>query len=112
MVGLIGTMIVTIHNSHYPLLITLAFLPFIIGQITPGNILSPIALNFMPDAKGRISAVMRGGLLIVNAIAIQIASLTYHGGFQNIGVIMSVFIMLGIITLFFIIRNREIWKEA
>ena len=111
-VGVISILIVTIRNSHYPLLITLAFLPFNMGQIIPGNILSPIALNFLPDAKGRISAVMRGGLLIVNAIAIQIASLTYHSSFQNIGVIMSLFIMLGIITLFFIIRNRDIWTVA
>ena len=47
-----------------------------------------------------------------NAVAIQIASLTYQGSFQNIGVIISVFMTLGIVTLYFIIRNDGIWKEA
>ena len=108
MISLIGLAAITINNTHNPLLITLVFLIFVIGQIIPGTILYPITLNLMPDAKGRVSAVIRGGLLIVNAVAIQIASLTYQGSFQNIGVIISVFMILGIITLFFIIRNHGI----
>lgn len=108
--SLIGLTVITINNTHDPLLITLVFLLFVIGQIMPGTILYPITLNFMPDAKGRVSAVIRGGLLITNAVAIQIASLTYQGTFQNIGIIMLFFIMLSIVTLYFIIRNNEIIK--
>lgn len=106
--SLISTALVTFLDSHNPLLITLAFLPFVIAQIIPSAILYPLCLNFMPNAKARVSALMQGGRLIFAALSLQFAGYFYSGSFQNIGIIIIGFIVLTIVTLFFIIRNSEL----
>jgi DHA1 family bicyclomycin/chloramphenicol resistance-like MFS transporter len=97
-------------DSLNPLLITLAFLPFIIGAIIPSTILYPVCLNFMPQAKGRVSAIIQGGRLIFAALSLQLAGYYYVGSFRNIGIIIAVFILLTVITLFFVIKNRELMQ--
>lgn len=104
--GLISLVWVTFQDSLNPLFITLAFLPFIIARIIPSIILQPLCLNFMPQAKGRISAILQGGRLIFAAFCLQLAGYFYQGSFQNIGIIIIIFIFLTVITLFFVINNR------
>lgn len=99
-------------NSTNPLLITLAFLPFIIGQVLPGNILYPLCLHIMPQAKARISAVMQGGRLILSALSLQVVGYFYQGSFQQVGVILNVFILIGIITLYLIIKNQKLMEQG
>jgi hypothetical protein len=65
-VSLITIGYITITNSFNPLF-TIAFL-FIISQIIPSNILVPICMNFIPHAKGKISAVLQGSQLIFSAL--------------------------------------------
>lgn len=98
----------TILDSKNPLFITLAFLSFIIGQIIPSNMLYPLCLNYLPQAKGRISAVIQGSRLIVAALSLQLAGFFYQGSFQNIGIIVIGFILIGIVTLYFVIKNRTL----
>ncbi|MBY0280872.1 MAG: MFS transporter [Alphaproteobacteria bacterium] len=107
-VGLISLVWVTFQDSSNPLLITLAFLPFIIARIIPSIILQPLCLNFMPQAKGRVSAILQGGRLIFTALCLQLAGYFYQGSFQNIGIIIITFILLTVMTLFFVINNREL----
>lgn len=106
--GLISIAVTALLDSLNPLLITLAFLPFIIGQIIPSTILYPLCLNFMPQAKGRVSALIKGGLFIFSALGLQLAGYVYRGSFRNIGIIITGFILFGIVTLFFVIKNREL----
>lgn len=106
--GLISIAWVTFSNSADPMLITLAFIPFIISQIIPNNILLPLCLNFMPSAKGRVSAVVQGIRLIFSALSLQIAGYFYNGSFQSIGIILCSFIFLGIVALFFVIKTPEL----
>lgn len=101
---------VTWVNSTNPLLITIAFIPFVIGQIIPSTILYPICLNFVPKAKGRISAVLGGSRLILCALSLQLAGFIYQGSFQSIGIIILPFILLSVITLFQVTNNEEIIK--
>lgn len=98
----------TITNSFNPLMITLAFLPFIISQIIPSNILVPICMNFIPHAKGKISAVLQGSQLLFSAMSVGLAGYFYQGTFQSIGMIISVFIILTLITHFFVIKSAAI----
>jgi DHA1 family bicyclomycin/chloramphenicol resistance-like MFS transporter len=88
-----------------PLFITLAFLPFVIGQIIPGNILYPLYLNLMPEAKGRLTAIIQGGRLIFASIGLQIAGYFYQGTFRNIGIIVNIFVFLTVIMMFFVIKQ-------
>jgi DHA1 family bicyclomycin/chloramphenicol resistance-like MFS transporter len=108
-VSLISLGAVIISDSHSPLLITLAFIPFIIGQI-PASILYPLCLNFMPKEKGKIAAVIQGGRLLFCALGLQIAGFHYSGSFQTIGIIIMSFIFLTVITLFLVMKNGELMK--
>ena len=109
-VGLICIALVAYFDSHNPMLITIALIPFIIGGIIPGNLLYPVCLNIMPQAKGRVTATIQIGRLIFAALSLQLAGYFYQGSFQNIGIIISCFIFLGIITMFLVIKNNEIMK--
>lgn len=93
-----------------PLLITLAFLPFCIGTIIPTIILYPLCLNYMPQAKGRVSAVIQGARLIISALCLQVAGYFYRGSFQNIGYILIVLVAAVLITFFMVMKNRELNK--
>ena len=92
------------------LLITIAFLPFIISQIIPSTMLVPLALNFIPHAKGRISAILQGSQLIFAALSLELAGYFYQGSFKNIGIIIAFFILMVIVTHFFVLKNSELMK--
>lgn len=99
---------VSVKDNHHPLVITLAFIPFIIGQIIPSTILYPLVLQLMPEAKGMISALLRALMLVVTAIGLQAAAFLYVGSFQQIGLIVMIFMVGGIVTLLQIIANKSI----
>lgn len=101
----ITIMLVTFKYYSSPLLITLAFLPFVIGQIIPSNILYPLYLNLMPDAKGRLTALIQGGRLIFASIGLQIAGYFYAGSFYNVGIVVGCVVLMGIITMLFVMRE-------
>jgi DHA1 family bicyclomycin/chloramphenicol resistance-like MFS transporter len=110
--SLIAILYVTFWNSHNALFITLAFIPFVIGQIIPSNILYPLYLNLMPGAKGRLTALIQGGRLVFASIGLQIAGFFYDGSFHNIGMIVSSVVLMGIIVMCYVIkhlndRNKE-----
>lgn len=106
----ITVMLVTFLNGHNPLMITIAFIPFVIGQIIPSNILYPIYLNLMPEAKGRLTALIQGGRLILASAALQLAGFLYDGSFYNIGIIVSSVVLLGIFVMFFVIKQWDLIK--
>src|SRR3990167_595662 len=99
-------------DTKSPFLITLAMLIFVIGQIIPGAILTPLALNFMPHAKARISAILQGGRLILTSVALQGASLFYADSFQSVGWIIAGYIFLTVILLFYVIKNKTLMKSV
>jgi len=110
-ISLICIGFITFTNSFNPLLITITFLPFIISQIIPSNILVPICMNFIPNAKGKISAVLQGSQLIFSALSVELAGYFYQGSFQNIGIIVSIFIIMATITHFLVIRNHNLIRK-
>lgn len=107
-VSLLILIFVTFIDKPSPLLITLGFLPFIVGQIIPSNILYPLCLNFIPHSKARVSAVIQGGRLILTSIGVQLAGYFYIGSFQNIGIILIGFILMGIVSLYFVMNNKQL----
>jgi DHA1 family bicyclomycin/chloramphenicol resistance-like MFS transporter len=107
-IGLIFMGWITISKSASPIMITLAMLIFVIGQIIPGNILYPVCLNLMPEAKAKISAVTQMGRLIFSALSLEIVGHFYEGTFENAGMIIGLFILLTIITQFCVLRDKNI----
>ncbi len=103
--SLIAILYVAFWNSHNALFITFAFILFVIGQIIPGNILYPLYLNLMPDAKGRLTALIQGGRLIFASIGLQLAGFFYDGSFHSIGIIVGSIILMGIIVMIYVIKQ-------
>lgn len=101
---------VALLDVRNPLYITLSLLPFTVGQIIPSTILYPVCLNFMPQAKGRVSAAIRGACLLLTAFGLEVAGYYYTGSFRNIGLILSTFILVGVVALVFVIRNERLMK--
>lgn len=102
---------VTVFGGHNPLLITVAMLIFVIGQIIPSIVLYPICLNILPKAKGRVSALIQGGRLILTAMSLEVAGYFYTGSFQSLGFLILLFILLTIVTLFPVIKNRDLISQ-
>ncbi len=109
-ISLITTAFATFTNSHNALLITLAFLPFVIGQIISSNLLYPLSLNIIPQAKGKVSAILQASRLMLTVFSLQVAGYYYVGSFKNIGIIIFGFMLMAIITLFWVVRNRELME--
>lgn len=102
---------ITLTNSKNALVITLAFLPFIIAQIIPSVILYPLALNFIPAAKARVSALIQGARLVLTSIGLQFAGLIYQKSFQSIGIVLIGYILIAAITFIFVMRNKQLMQE-
>lgn len=111
-VSLIAIIYVTFWNRYNALFITFAFILFVIGEIIPGSILYPLYLNLMPDAKGRLTALIQGGGLIFASIGLQLAGYFYDGSFRNIGIIVSSFVLMGIIVMFYVINKWSLFGYA
>lgn len=104
----IGWNVVT--NSVSPIAITSGMLIFVIAQIIPSTILYPLCLNFMSEAKGKVSAVIQGARLIFSALSLEIAGYFYKGTFQDTGIIIVLFIFMIIVTQYFVMKNRSIME--
>lgn len=110
-VSLLIIIFITSINTTSPWLITLAFLPFIISQIIPSVILYPLALNFLPHAKARVSSIIQGGRLILTAIGVQMAGYFYQGSFQSMGIVLIGFISVAVVTLILVIKNPALMQH-
>lgn len=106
--SLLIIMMMTFIDSKQPLYITLAFLPFIISQIIPSVILYPLALNFLPHAKAKVSAIIQGARLVLTSVGVQVAASIYRGTFQSVGLVLIAFISIAVVTLYFVLENAEL----
>lgn len=106
--SLIGIGAVAALKGSSALAITLVFIPFVIGQIAPSIILYPLLLNYKPEAKARIASILQGGRLIFSALSLQVAGYFYQGSFQNIALLLMLFIAMTAITLYLVIQNRTL----
>lgn len=82
---LIGTALLLLTQTKSPLLITLVMQLLALGIIFPVNILWPLSLYALPEAKGRVTALIVSSRFIFTALGIQIVSALYNGTFLTIG---------------------------
>jgi DHA1 family bicyclomycin/chloramphenicol resistance-like MFS transporter len=105
LVGLIATIGLCSFDSSSPLLITLTIMVFVVGQIIPTTLIFPMSLNYLPGAKGRVSAITMGGKLILSSLGLQLAGYYYNGTFFHLGVILAVMMVLTVVTLIMVIAK-------
>ncbi|MBS0635753.1 MAG: MFS transporter [Verrucomicrobia bacterium] len=104
--SIIALSYLSIIDCANPLVITLTFLLFIIGQIVPTTALFPMALSYIPEAKGRAAAIIQGGRLILSSLALQVAGYYYTGSFQSIGIILTFFIFMTSVLVTLVVKSH------
>jgi DHA1 family bicyclomycin/chloramphenicol resistance-like MFS transporter len=107
---IIASIFLIAYEINDPLIITIATLLVSIGSIFPINILWPIIMGIMPEAKGRITAIVISGRLIVTAICIQIASYFYDHTFKSIAIIMCITIIIALISCYKLFQNGKVFN--
>ncbi len=84
----LGTLGLIIFDVRDPRLITGTLLLSSIGALFPINLLYPLMLDSIPEAKGRLSSLQVGSRLLVAALGIQSVSYIYSGSFRPLGIAM------------------------
>ncbi len=108
-VAALSLMIFKVEN---PLLIIIPMQFLAVGTILSVNILWPLSLQALPDAKGRISAVSVSSRLILTAISLQIVSFFYDGTFLAMGIAMCLFTIVGLWTCMKLIYEYRVFDLA
>ena len=104
----VATIALIVFAVRDPLLITITMLFQAIGMVYPINILWPLALESVGNAKGRIGAVLVSMRLILSAIAIGLASYFYNGGFLTIGITICISLVINSITCYSLFKEYKI----
>jgi DHA1 family bicyclomycin/chloramphenicol resistance-like MFS transporter len=90
-------------------IITLVCMIISVANVFPINILWPLSLESIKNAKGRIAAVHVSSRLIITAISVQIVSYFYNGSFIQLGVAMCITLLIGIWTCYKLFQQDKIF---
>ena len=100
-----------ISNTKNPLYITLIMQILALAVIIPSNILYPMMFDIIPEAKGKISAILTALRMLVIACGVQIAGYFYDGTFMVLGLILIIGTIAMLLFLYkLLIVEEEIKK--
>jgi DHA1 family bicyclomycin/chloramphenicol resistance-like MFS transporter len=91
-------------NINNPLIITLTLLLLSVGFVIPCNIMFVLALEIIPEAKGRVSALISTIKWIFAIIGVQGASYFYKNNYFAIGVFTTSMVLIAIFIFI------KLWK--
>lgn len=95
-----------------PTLIILTMLLLSVGFVIPCNIMFVLALEIIPEAKGRISALISTTKWIFASIGIQIASYFYSNSYSSVGIIITFMVFLSLALSIFIWNSDKRLRKA
>lgn len=96
-VFLIGCSGLILSETKDPIAITAVLLILSCGVVFPLNILWPLCLGSVANAKGRIAAVLLCSRLILTSLSIQLVSYFYNGTFFEVGIAMILMLILSLL---------------
>ncbi|WP_375332181.1 MFS transporter [Candidatus Tisiphia endosymbiont of Temnostethus pusillus] len=108
---IIAAIVLVICKTNDPLTITIVTQLVAIGMIFPCNILWPLAIEIIPNAKGRITAILVSGRLIVTALCLQLVSYFYQGTFKPLAIVMCITIVIALIGCYKLLQVDRIFDE-
>ncbi len=108
---IIAAIVLVICKTNDPLTITIVTQLVAIGMIFPCNILWPLALESIPNAKGRITAIFVSGRLIVTTLCLQLVSYFYQGTFKPLAIVMCITIVIALIGCYKLLQLDRIFDE-
>ncbi len=103
-------LIALIFNIKDPAYITLMITVLSIGVAIPLNFAYVFALNSIPGASSRISAIMAIGKWILSIIGFQAASYLYTNDFRSTGWMMFGMEIISIIITFYLLKNNKAFR--
>lgn len=104
----ISVLAITILDVKDPLIITIVMIIQAISMVYPINILWPLALDSVPNAKVRVGALLVTLRLAVSAIAIQIASYFYDCSFFAIGTTIYLTLGVSMIACYVLLKDYNV----
>ncbi|MFP3018273.1 MAG: MFS transporter [Candidatus Tisiphia sp.] len=108
---IIAAIVLVICKINDPLTITIVTQLVAIGMIFPCNILFPLLLESIPNAKGRITAIFVSGRLIVTALCLQLVSYFYQGTFKPLAIVMCITIVIALVGCYKLLQVDRIFDE-
>lgn len=108
---ILASLLLIIYQVADPIVITAVMQLLAIGTIFPVNIMWPLALEAVPDAKARLAAMIISFRLITTASTIQLVSYFYQGSFKPLGIAMSVTLILSFICFYFLMQKGNIFLK-
>jgi DHA1 family bicyclomycin/chloramphenicol resistance-like MFS transporter len=108
---IIAAIILVIFEVKDPIIITMVTLLVAIGTIFPINILWPLMLDTVPNAKARITAIVVSGRLITTAICLQLVSYFYQGNFKSVAVTMIITIIIALLACYKLLQEDKIFAK-
>lgn len=106
MLSFLAILLLVIFDVRQAWLITTTLLLFSISAVFPINILYPMALNVLPNTKGRTTALFMAVRLMLTAIALEVASYFYSVSFISTGITMLVFLGLSLYFIWELHRRK------
>ena len=98
----------TVTDVRNPLSITLVMIFLSISVLFPLTLLFPLAVEILPNAKGRSTALILAIRLILTAIFLQTVSYFYRGSFVPIGMAMLICLILFLLAVLLLYRKQWI----
>ena len=111
-IAIILILLIALLEIHNPLIITGAMLVMATGVVFPINILFPLSVEVIENTKGRTSALIQAGRLVIASFCLQLVSYFYHGTFLPIGLVMVAFLTLCLILIRVLIRKKWVTLQG
>lgn len=109
---LISTLVLISGVEYTPLIILLSTLLFAVGCVIPINEGFVLAMESMPEAKGKISALVSTLKWILTMIGVQTSSYFYQGSYLPIGLMLFVMIFFSLILMIVTYKKDANFKNA
>jgi DHA1 family bicyclomycin/chloramphenicol resistance-like MFS transporter len=104
--------IISVLGVRDPIIITLTLLMLSVGFVIPCNMMFVLALDIIPQAKGKISALISTIKWVFAVIAIQGASLFYNGGYAPIGIVITFLVAISFLLAIILWKEDINFKKA
>ncbi len=106
------TLFLVITDNHRPELIVLSTVLFAIGAIIPINEGFVLTLENLPEAKGKISALVSTFKWIFTIMGVQTASYFYQDNYVPIGLTLFVMMLISLTLMVMTFRRDANFKKA
>ncbi len=94
-------------NIKDPLLITMIMLISTVGYVVPLNLLYILALGALPNAGGKMSAMLQIGKWVFTIFGVQMASYFYSNDFRSTGILVVVMDCIAFIFIMVLMKKDK-----